>query len=49
VLTRFSTAFQKSGRVPDFFYFSKATCCAPDRPYLLSAKWLFLISYLPTK
>jgi hypothetical protein len=24
VLTRFSTAFQKSGRVPDFFWFSKA-------------------------
>jgi hypothetical protein len=30
VLTLFSTAFQKSGRVPDFFCFSKAIRFAQD-------------------
>jgi hypothetical protein len=49
VLTRFSTAFQKSGGVPDFFYFSKATCYAPDRPHLLTAEQLFLIGSSLTK
>jgi hypothetical protein len=38
VLTLFSTAFQKSGRVPDFFCFSKAIRFAQDRHYLLTRK-----------
>jgi len=39
VLTRFSTAFQKSGRVPDFF--SEAICSAPDRRQLRIGKATF--------
>jgi hypothetical protein len=38
VLTRFSTAFRKSGRVPDFFYFSQAIRFAQDRRRLLIGK-----------
>jgi len=41
VLTRFSTAIQKSGRVPDFFCFSKAIRFAQDRHHLLIDKALF--------
>jgi len=36
VLTRFSTAFQKSGRVPDFF--SESIGIAPDRHQLRIGK-----------
>jgi len=35
VLTRFSTAFRKSGRVPDFFYVSQAIRFAQDCRRLL--------------